>query len=140
MFGGKTRCCDQPTLSLPRDHRITTNINLVTCGLHEHASEAELVAEVSRLEAQRDALIGSLDDITAHLRKVSVYADLPSIPVVEGVRQLVKDHEELESRIEAVLTIPEYPDSDSSWLKRAEVHALLRGGKRIPDTLEGIDS
>lgn len=55
---------------------------------------------------------------------------------LEALTNLVDDHEELESRIEAVLALSPYQES---WLPLDEVHALLRGKKRVPDTVEELD-
>lgn len=83
------------------------------------------------------------EEIAGALRKVSEYADEPITvepgvgSLAEYVRQLVRDHEELESRIEAVLTMED--SFDGMYLRKDEVHRLLRGGTRVPDTIKEIE-
>ena len=94
------------------------------------------------------------EEIALALRKVSEYADQPISTepgcgsLGEYVRQLVRDHEELEARIEAVLTMTPVEvhnlgrghegDPPEAYLDRDEVHRLLRGGTRVPDTIKEI--
>lgn len=105
-------------------------------------------ADLLVIAAERDGLIDTLREVQIILSKVPEYDGMGAIPVVEGVRQLVDDHSELEARIEAVLTLaPLHAECTAGeglpygpmWVPEAEVHRLLRGGARIPDTIEGIE-
>jgi hypothetical protein len=89
--------------------------------------------------AQRaEHLIEELTSIRIALGRVAVYEGMVDYsPTVLLVDELVRDHEELEARIDAVLsylstqhqTRPEIVD---------EVARLLKGGTRVPDTIEEI--
>lgn len=105
------------------------------------ATRDELVAEVQRLEVERDALVATLQGVQEELAKVSVFQGIGALPPVESVQQLVADHSELEARIEAVLVLPGHSGHPAATpeeyvVERSEVHRLLRGGKRVPDTVE----
>lgn len=52
---------------------------------------------------------------------------------IEALRNLVRDHEELEARIEAVLLMLSHGDTDIERMGQ-----VLCGAKRIPDTAEGL--
>lgn len=109
--------------------------------LCEQYSEAQ-----ERAEIQRDELAQEIAAIRAVMTTVSVYEDLPDIgPLPVMVSELARDHEELEARIDAalhylqsLLGLP--PDSPASRISTIrEVSRLLRGGARVPDTIEGLE-
>jgi hypothetical protein len=130
-------------------HRKATEYGSVIEGMsHEivHISNERDMAKADLLAiaAERDGLIDTLRDVQIILSKVPEYDGMGAIPVVEGVRQLVADHSELEARIEAVLTHETYagrdvPNWEAHYVPSDEVHRLLRGGQRVPDTIEGIE-
>lgn len=64
---------------------------------------------------------------------------------IQALTNLVDDHEELESRIEAILALGHFDAAEvmadstyGCWLPAEEVGRLLVGGKRVPDTVEEI--
>lgn len=104
-------------------------------------------ADLLAIAAERDGLIDTLREVQTILSKVPEYDGLGALPVITATQMLVADHSELEARIEAVLVLPghEYDphqidtDGGEMVLDRDEVHRLLRGGQRVPDTIEGIE-
>lgn len=85
-----------------------------------------------------DSLVAEMNQVKIALGRVAVYEGMVEVsPTVRLVDELVRDHEELEARIDAVLsylttqhqTRPEIID---------EVARLLKGGTRMPDTIEEI--
>lgn len=90
-----------------------------------------------------------ITEIKVALNQVAVYEGLVDVsPTARLVSELVRDHEELEARIDAALhyisTLNSTPLNHGETPKVAfevlvEVADLLRGAQRIPDTLEGFD-
>jgi hypothetical protein len=92
------------------------------------------------LERRYQHAIQELIAIKACLNRVSVFEGMvdysPTALLVSG---LVHDHEELESRIYAVLALltPEMLEM-SHPCPIDEIIRLLKGGSRVPDTPEGL--
>lgn len=109
---------------------------------HQRAMEelAIQITRTSRAQAERDKMAGEIAQIRACLAEVAVYEGLVEIsPTVAMVSDLVRDHEELEARIDASLhylaglvTNTEAPEA---LREMGHIVAdLLRGGKRVPDS------
>lgn len=82
-------------------------------------------------------LIAERQQILIALERVVAYDGLLDVsPVALLVSELVRDHGELESRIEAALVYASEaePTQELQWI----VH-LLRGAPRVPDTVAEID-
>jgi len=114
-----------------------------------------LYAKLLRLAATRasntldtTAAIQEINQIKVALGHVAVYEGIvESSPVAMLVDALVRDHEELETRIDAVV---HYLSAVNATMLRAgeqpvtaleistHVVDLLKGGVRVPDTIEGI--
>lgn len=93
-----------------------------------------------RMQAEQtlDSMVDEMNQVKIALGRVAVYEGMVEVsPTVRLVDELVRDHEELEARIDAVLsylttqhqTRPEIID---------EVARLLKGGTRVPDDIEEI--
>lgn len=84
-----------------------------------------------------------LAEIRGTLDQVPVYEGLvDASPLALLISELVRDHGELEARIDAVIGLLAQPPAGSYRAVEtlsAEVARLLQGGKRVPDTLEGLD-
>ena len=98
--------------------------------------------QVAALIAQRDKQAGELNQIKIALEEVAVYEGMVGIsPVAYLVSELVRDHEELEARIDAVVSLlqgaKEAAEDEPSPLVD-EVARLLQGGERVPDTIAGL--
>lgn len=109
-------------------------------------SQPEPSVEEQLQSAQALALryAGELAQIRAALSTVTVYQDLvDTSPVPMMVAELARDHDELESRIEAALLIASgnqvgrFP-TDLVYTQMQRIIDLLRGAPRVPDTIEGI--
>ena len=75
------------------------------------------------------------------LEQVAVYEGLVEVsPVALLVSELVRDHEELEARIDAAFLVLREAltgeTGERGWA--AEVSRLLSGGTRVPDDLSGL--
>lgn len=88
-----------------------------------------------------------LAQIRVALGRVAVYEGMDSSPLPRMVDELVRDHEELESRIDAaLLSLRQLVDNPPSPTDRAmrerieEVSRLLKGGTRIPDTPADLEN
>jgi hypothetical protein len=105
---------------------------------------AELdAARISSMVASKraDHLAEEITNIRIALGKVAVYKEiLEYSPTVLAVDDLVRDHEELEARIDAALHhIRSERESRNETVTDIEVARLLKGGTRVPDTIEGIE-
>ena len=99
--------------------------------------QGSLQAELGIVSADRDRLAAEIAQIRAALDEVSTYEGLVDVsPTAMMVSELVRDHEELETRIEAVLVMLGAYEGDPIADKAVE---LLRGGERVPDTPESLD-
>lgn len=80
-----------------------------------------------------------INQIKIALGKVAVYDGLVEFsPTVLLVDELVRDHEELEARIDAVLHyLTAYKDTMDIEAFN-EISYLLKGGTRVPDTIEDM--
>ena len=88
---------------------------------------------------------GTLTVIQASLGEVAVYKGMTigHESVVLYVNELVRDHEELERRIDAtMLECAAAMDGDSIpvSLFAQQVGRILQGGAKTPDTIEGLDA
>ena len=106
------------------------------------ASQLEATRHELQTVTQRANRLGKeLVEIKGSLNEVAVYEGLvDSSPTAMLVAELVRDHAELEARVDAVLHYLNTDDFDGEAV--AEVRRLLKGGKRIPDTpadLEGLE-
>lgn len=87
---------------------------------------------------------GQIAQVRAVMTRVPVFEDsgLALATTVELVGMLAQDHDELESRIDAVvsyLTAQRPGATDSLPDIIGEVARLLQGGSRVPDSPEGIE-
>jgi len=104
----------------------------------EIISLRNVLAEVIK---QRDKQAADISQIRAALSEVAVYEGLVGVsPVAMMVADLVRDHEELEARIDAILMLligaKEAAEGEPTPLID-EVARLLRGGERI-DPIETL--
>jgi hypothetical protein len=114
---------------------------------HEHEPhETELIADrVIRLARE-------LTEIRVALGGVAAFEGIhESSPTAMMVDELVRDHEELEARIDAVMIIIKaigdgdrtpragYDGPDEAWRDEVrEIGRILQGGPRVPDTPETL--
>lgn len=123
-------------------------------------SEAESIqamSEVVHFHEDRDRLALELAQIRGCLAQVAVYEGLvDSSPLAMMVSELVRDHEELEARIDAAMHVisgigrqeadlsasgNEVSSAGLLLINREgliEVGRLLQGGKRVPDDLSDL--
>lgn len=103
-------------------------------------SEPDHSACQEALEAaltERDKYVLQIMQIRASMREVAVYEDLVEVsPTAMLVSELVRDHEELEARIDAAVMLCRDRTEDPLAV---EVARLLQGGGRTPDTPEGLE-
>jgi len=82
--------------------------------------------------------------IKAALNEVAVYEGLVEVsPTAYLVSELVRDHEELEARIDAVVSLLQGAKEAANATDEPtplidEVARLLQGGARFPDDLSGL--
>lgn len=96
---------------------------------------------------QRDRYAREMTEVRVALGGVAVFEGLvDSSPVAIMIDQLVRDHEELEARIDAALLLCASPAGQLASLHDEgatealqEIARLLRGGSRIPDSPEGLE-
>jgi hypothetical protein len=87
--------------------------------------------------ADRDRYAQEIVQIRASMREVAVYEGLvDTTPTAMLVSELVRDHEELEARIDAVVMLCRNRTGDPLAV---EVVRLLQGGARTPDSPEALD-
>lgn len=109
------------------------------------AAHRDMVKDYNRVLNDRNRLAGEMAQVRAALSEVAVYEGLVDVsPVAMMVSELVRDHEELEARIDAVMSLlrPKI-EGGSEWVVHSledfrEIARLLQGGKRVPDTPEGL--
>ena len=89
-----------------------------------------LLEERDHYKALAERLGTVLAEIRGSLDQVAVYEGMDGSPVALLVAELVRDHEELEARIDAALM---RIASGPSYALGNEVAAILRGGPRVPD-------
>lgn len=91
--------------------------------------------ELSRMYASQ------LGQIRALLNTVSTYEGIvDASSTVLMIADLVRDHEELETRIEAVLSmLPHLPDHAIDDITSGDIVRILRGGSIFPDTPEQLE-
>jgi len=105
------------------------------------ASQKALIETLSRGDVQdlvrrHDALLEEVTQVRVALgRAVTLQGLTETSPVALLVDAIVRDHDELESRIEAVLML--LADRPNAVSPR-DIERILRGGPRVPDTIEGI--
>lgn len=104
----------------------------------------EAVEECDRYKQVAEHLGSEMAEIKASLMEVAVYEGMGGSPTALLVTELVRDHEELEARIDAALSFisgaPSFLPSERTRKDLAEIARLLKGGQRVPDTIEGIES
>lgn len=105
------------------------------CAAEMSAAQADLV-HTSR---QRDRMATELAQIKIALNEVAVYEGIVEVsPVALLVSELVRDHEELESRIDSVISLLKGAKEAANVTDEPtplidEVARLLSGGERVPD-------
>lgn len=106
--------------------------------------------EVPEPDARDEELLRLREQVTqvrVAMGKVAVYEGIAEhSPLALMVDELVRDHEELEARIDAVLSLCAVNQDDLGTLVPEEVEALvaevarlLQGGSRVPDTIEEVE-
>jgi chaperonin cofactor prefoldin len=99
--------------------------------------QGSLQAELAIVSLDRDRLASEIVQIRGVLNEVATYEGLvDASPTATLVAELVKDHEELETRIEAVLMLLSDEPLEPIMV---ETVRLLRGGTRVPDTFDEPD-
>jgi hypothetical protein len=106
---------------------------------HCAAETAQMRADLHFVVAQRDRQAAELAQIKVALDEVAVYQGMVGVsPVALLVSELVRDHEELEARIDAAVALlkdakdaANVTDEPSPLVD--EVARLLVGGERFPD-------
>jgi len=97
-------------------------------------------------------LAEELTQIRVALGRVAAFEGLDTSPTAMMVDELVRDHEELEARIDAAMMIVReladgarialgkpQPYDDETWVGEIrEIGRLLQGGTRVPDTPETL--
>jgi len=121
---------------------LVTDANRRYQSLHERTMR--LASERANNTLDTTAAIQEINQVKVALGHVAVYEGLvESSPVAMLVDELVRDHEELESRIDAV--VHHIAGAKEFWESRVplsevdRILELLKGGARVPDTIEGID-
>lgn len=110
----------------------------------------ELAIQITRASQARsevERLGKDLAQIRAALNEVAVYEGLVDVsPTAMLVSELVRDHEELEARINAVLLLiaalkgDSYPGISDLRDGINEIARLLQGGSRVPDSPGSLGS
>jgi choline dehydrogenase-like flavoprotein len=122
-----------------KDHaQIATLENSVRVLIDERAAAQ---ADLEIITSQRDRMAAELTQIKAAMNEVAVYEGIVDVsPVAMLVSELVRDHEELEARIDAVVLLLKATKEHGNVTMEMvdEVTRLLRGGKRVPDTPEEL--
>jgi hypothetical protein len=96
-------------------------------------------ADLHFVLAQRDRQAAELAQIKVALDEVAVYKGMVGVsPVALLVSELVRDHEELEARIDAAIALLKDAKAASNVTDEPsplidEVARLLAGGERFPD-------
>lgn len=106
---------------------------------HCAAETAQTQADLHFVQAQRDRQAAELAQIKTALNEVAVYQGMVGVsPVALLVSELVRDHEELEARIDAAIALlrdakdaANVTDEPSPLVD--EMARLLSGGERFPD-------
>lgn len=111
-------------------------------GLREDVNR--IISERDHYQQVAERLGSEMAEIKASLDQVAVYEGMDGSPTALLVTELVRDHEELEARIDAALSFisgaPSFLPSERTREDLAEIARLLKGGQRVPDTIEGIES
>jgi hypothetical protein len=98
--------------------------------------------------ASREEMARELMLINIALGRVAAFRGIGDVsPTVLMVEELVRDHEELEARIDAAMLLIGqvkdgivYPDDQDEWVWQfTELARLLQGGARVPNTPEGLE-
>lgn len=107
-----------------------------------YEGEEALREELDEAQAKVVELQAILTQIRAGLSEVAVYEGLPigNESLVLYLSELVRDHSELEARIDAALMRCALPDRLKPELDLVEVARLLKGGTRIPDSPDGLQT
>lgn len=96
-------------------------------------------ADKATIEADRDRLAKVIAEVRGSLSEVAVYDGiLEGSPTAWAVAELVRDHAELEARIEATLSEIAHYEGKGEWELLERPYMLLRGGPRVPDSPEGL--
>lgn len=101
--------------------------------------QGSLQAELKEVSTDRDRLAAEIVQIRSVLGEVAVYEGLvDASPTATLVAELVRDHEELEKRIDAAVAVcldaKQYAMASDEWEHSVmEVARLLKGGRRTPD-------
>ena len=87
-----------------------------------------------------ERLTNEIENIRIALGRVAVYDGIiENSPTALLVDDLVRDHEDLEARIDAVMSLLRYEqESRNATTTDEEVARLLQGGTRVPDDIEEI--
>jgi hypothetical protein len=99
------------------------------------------------LVASREKLASELNQIRIALGRVAAFEGMDASPTAMMVDELVRDHEELEARIDAALMLVKqvkdgivYPDTQLGWESCLdELARFLKGGTRVPNTPEDLE-
>lgn len=108
--------------------------------LLESTIERIVSAKVKEFSDAAYGFAREIAEIRGSLDRVAVYEGLVGVsPVAMLVADLVRDHEELEARIDSALSLLSSVEAvrEHSAIE-VEVARLLKGGSRVPDTPEGL--
>jgi hypothetical protein len=94
--------------------------------------------------ASREQLARELNQIRIALGRVAAFEGMDASPVALMVDELVRDHEELEARIDSALMLIKHYRPDAAHLSNLggvfdELARLLKGGSRVPNTPEDLE-
>jgi hypothetical protein len=98
--------------------------------------------------ASREEMARELMLISVALGRVAAFRGIgDASPTVMMVDELVRDHEELEARIDAAMMLLKqlnegiiWPDGHDDWSWQVnELARLLQGGARVPETPEDLE-
>lgn len=97
-------------------------------------------ARADAAEADRDRLARVIAEVRGSLSEVAVFDGILEFsPTALAVAELVRDHGELEARIEAALSDMAHYEGKGEWELLEGPYRLLRGAPRVPDTPEGLE-
>ncbi len=130
-----------------RYRKYKERIATLQTAVHDYeARAARCAAEMNEAQADllltsrhRDQMAAELAQIKVALDEVAVYQGLVGVsPVALLVSELVRDHEELESRIDSVISLLKGAKEAANVTDEPtplidEVARLLAGGERVPD-------
>ena len=132
---------DEPVLTPTEDKALRESLlaELVKASAERMEANIEPVQVVITEHSMLEAAQAKLVSIKVALGRVAVYDGLVDhSPTEMMVDDLVRDHEELEARIDAVLHYVSSHEDGFDTEQFNEVSRLLKGGVRIPDSPEGL--